>query len=191
MKAKRKKPNKANIRTVLKKCNEYGIHLPTQIQYILATVLHETAGTFNPIKEYGGRKYFERKYDPIKASTLALRERAVIMGNTSIGDGAKYCGRGYVQLTWKSNYQKMSDVLGIDFVSNPSLVLDSNIAADILIIGMRDGLFTGKCLDDYITCDKCDFLGARRIINGKDRRNKIALLALSLNPENGEVIYAT
>ena len=191
MKATKKKPNKANIQTVLRKCQEYGVYLPTQIQYILATVLHETAGTFNPIKEYGGRKYFESRYDPFKASTPELRERAVRMGNTKIGDGAKYCGRGYIQLTWKSNYQKMSDLLGMDFVSNPNLVLDSEISADILVIGMRDGLFTGKCLDDYIEYGKCDFLGARKIVNNKDKRNKIALLALSLNPENGEVIYAT
>ena len=186
----KRRPNKVNIQTVLRKCQEHGVFLPTQIQYILATVLHETAGTFRPIKEYGGTRYFERLYDAFKASTASRRQRAKRMGNTEAGDGAKYCGRGYVQLTWKRNYEKMSDILGVDFVNNPDLALDSEHSADILVIGMRDGLFTGKSLDDYITYDKCDLLGARKIINGKDNRKKIALLALSLNPDNGSIIYA-
>ena len=191
MRTYKKVPNKQNVQTVIKKCYEHGIYLPTQIQYILATVYHETAGTFRPIKEYGGKRYYERMYDPVKGSTPARRARAKRMGNTKEGDGVKYCGRGYVQLTWKRNYQMMSDVLGIDLVNNPDLALNSEIAADILVIGMRDGLFTGKSIDDYIMYGKCDFIGARAVVNGKDRRNKIALLALSIDPKTGERIYVT
>jgi putative chitinase len=44
----------------------------------------------------------------------------------------------------------------------------------ILFIGMRDGLFTGKKFGDYFNNSKTDWLNARRIINGVDRAEKIA-----------------
>ena len=189
--ATKRKASKMNIDKVLRKCDEHGVYLATQRQYILATVLHETGGLFRPIGEYGGKRYFEQRYDPYKATTYSRRQRAKAMGNTERGDGYKYRGRGYVQLTWKNNYQTMSDLLGVDLVGNPDLALDNDYAADILVIGMRDGLFTGKRLDDYINYEKCDFLGARKIVNGKDKRKKIAMIALTLDGNSGEVIYAT
>ena len=85
-----------------------------------------------------------------------------------------YYGRGYVQLTWRSNYQYWSRRLGIDLVNNKDLALRSDIAAQILVYGMRDGTFTGRKLSHYVNNSKTDFYNARRVVNGTDRASRIA-----------------
>ncbi|MFW0827869.1 glycoside hydrolase family 19 protein [Cronobacter dublinensis] len=50
-------------------------------------------------------------------------------GNTSIGDGPKYKGRGLIQLTWKNNYIKFSNATGIDCIANPELISSEMINA--------------------------------------------------------------
>jgi putative chitinase len=125
------------------------------VSYILATIKHETADTFLPIEEYGkgkGRTY--GKKDP--------------------ATGQAYYGRGYVQLTWKRNYQLLGKEFGVDLVNKPSLALKPEIAWSITTHGMSEGVFTGKKLSDYISGAKCDYVGARKIINGTDRAQLIA-----------------
>ena len=82
------------------------------------------------------------------------------------GDGYLYRGRGYVQITGRTNYTYFSNRLGVDLVSNPTLATDPAIAGQITVIGMQDGTFTGKRLDDFINDQKTDFFGARAVING-------------------------
>jgi LysM repeat protein/predicted chitinase len=136
--------------------------------YMLATVKHETANRFQPITEYGGRSYFS-KYDPILANTSRRRARAKRNGNIRRGDGYKYRGRGFVQITWKNNYQKLGDALGYDLVNNPEKALDPVIAYKIMSYGMRKGVFTGRRLSHYISSDHTDYKNARKIINGLDK----------------------
>src|SRR4051794_24252875 len=83
--------------------------------YALATAYHETASTMQPVREYGGSTYFTRMYDV----TGARPQMALANGNKCAGDGPKYCGRGYVQLTWKNNYARAGQQCGVDLVSNP------------------------------------------------------------------------
>nr|WP_273728229.1 hypothetical protein [Brucella gallinifaecis] len=83
-------------------------------------------------------------------------------------------GRGYVQITWKVNYEKAGKVLGVDFLAKPELLLKAEYAAPIIIADMVEGWFTGKKLSDYITLQKSDFKGARRIVNGTDKADLIA-----------------
>jgi predicted chitinase len=80
-------------------------------------------------------------------------------------------GRGYVQLTWKENYEKMSKILNLndDLLIHPERVMEPEIAYQIMSHGMCKGLFTGKKLGDYIHDDTCDYKNARRIINALDQ----------------------
>lgn len=144
--------------------------------YMLATIKHETAETFEPITEYGGKSYFNR-YDPVLADSSRRRESAKRNGNTVTGDGYKYRGRGYVQITWKNNYKRLGEALGYDLVKNPEKTLEPAIAYQILSYGMRKGAFTGKKLSDYISENNTDYINARRIINGTDKASVIKTYA--------------
>jgi predicted chitinase len=100
------------------------------------------------------------------------------LGNTQPGDGAKYCGRGYVQLTGRRNYSEAGEHTGADLVEHPELALKPEIAAKIMLWGMEGGIFTGKKLADYLPLSgRAGFdayTAARRIINGQDRAAEIA-----------------
>ncbi|PDT79945.1 hypothetical protein CO676_30305 [Sinorhizobium sp. BJ1] len=125
------------------------------LAYMLATALHETAKTMQPIAEYGkgaGRKYgVKGKYGQVPY------------------------GRGYVQLTWDSNYERADKELGLKgaLLRNFNLAMRQDIAAKIMFVGMTEGWFTGKKLADYIGA-RVDYVGARRIINGTDKAKTIA-----------------
>lgn len=97
-----------------------------------------------------------------------------------------YYGRGFVQITHDYNYRYWSRRLGIDLIGNPDLAAKPEIAVKILIGGMKDGTFTGmskkgtylpgaaRKLSDYINASKTDYVGARAIVNGKDKAGEIA-----------------
>lgn len=127
-----------------------------KLAYILATARWETAGKMQPIDEYGkgkGRPYGK----PTKT-------------------GQTYYGRGFVQLTWERNYALASKKLGVDFVNDPDLVKVLSHSAEIAVVGMMEGWFTGKKLGDYFTKKASDPWNARRIINGTDKAAEIARL---------------
>lgn len=144
--------NLGDTRLIIDTCKQAGL-LRNQAAYVLATAFWETARTMKPVREYGGETYLRgKKYYP-------------------------YVGMGYVQLTWRENYEKAGKKLGADFVSNPKLLLEPRYAAPILVIGMKEGWLTGKRLDQYITLSRSDFTGARRVVNGTDKAAEIAKLA--------------
>lgn len=94
---------------------------PTLIATI-ATIGVETGG-FQPIPEYGGNSYFTEMY-----------EGRDDLGNTQPGDGARYHGRGFVQITGRANYRHYSQQLGLgtSLEDNPDLALDAKVGAQIL-----------------------------------------------------------
>lgn len=146
-----------------------------QLAYILATAWHETGSTILPIRERGSDAYLFKMYDP-ESPDPARAKLAKKMGALP-GDGLLFPGRGYVQLTWRLNYLYWGKRLGIDLTSSIAAadrVMEPDIAKVILFDGMKDGTFTGKKLSDYINDKKCDFVNARRIINGTDCAEKIA-----------------
>lgn len=146
------------------------------LAYVLATVFHETATTMQPVRE---------TMLSTDAKAIAALDKAFAAGKLGSvktpywrrdADGKSWLGRGYVQLTHKPNYKKMGDRLDIDLVGNPSLAMDPDISAKILIVGMAEGLFTGKKLSDYLGRGRKEQnpVGARGIVNGTDKAKLIA-----------------
>jgi len=138
--------------------------------YMLATVKEECAGTWQPIEEYGmgqGQSYG----NPVTVTDPN--------GNTYTNI---YYGRGYVQLTWEANYEKMSQNLnlGDQLLYHPEQALDPPTAYDIMSFGMRNGSFTGVGLGDFINDSGCDYVDARMIVNGLDNAGTIAGYAMTL-----------
>jgi len=132
--------------------------------YMLATVKHECANKWQPIEEFGKGK--NRPYG--EPATIADAD-----GTTYINT---YYGRGYVQLTWRKNYDNLGRKLGLGngLVLHPEHALEPQTAYDIMSFGMRHGSFTGVGLNHFIYDTKCDYLNARRIINGTDQAPLIA-----------------
>lgn len=54
-------------------------------------------------------------------------------GNSNPGDGAKYLGRGFNGITFKANYKKFGDMIGMDLVSNPEVLNDPKVAAEAAV----------------------------------------------------------
>jgi hypothetical protein len=126
--------------------------------YMMATIKHECADQWKPIPEFASGKQYEGRLD---------------LGNTQPGDGPRFKGRGYVQITGRANYRKFSQRLSVDLVGTPLLALDPQISYKIASLGMRQGLFTGKSLGDFIHEEVKDYRNARRIINGLDKADRI------------------
>jgi hypothetical protein len=131
------------------------------LAYILATAYHETAHTFDPVREIGRGRL--RPYG---------RKRKLTGEPYTIDQ--IYYGRGHVQLTWYENYEKFGKLLGIDLLNNPDLALDMNTSIRIMFAGMTRGLFTGVNLSRYFNDQREDWVNARKIINGLDCADKIA-----------------
>ena len=152
------------------------------LAYALGTTHLETGAAMQPIHENGGPKYFERHYGPSGLQATKAKKN----GNIHPGDGAKYHGRGFVQLTWHVNYKAMTTHLTktfgktIDLVNNPDLALQPEYAAEIMFHGMNVGTFTGRKFSDYFTKNadgtpaKDKWVSARAIINGTDKAPVIA-----------------
>jgi len=70
-------------------------------------------------------------YKPIQIANKIYANR-MSNGNQASGDGYKFRGRGFIQLTGRLNYTNLSRDTGIDYINNPDLLLneaDSMIAA--------------------------------------------------------------
>jgi predicted chitinase len=113
----------------------------------IATVGVES-GSFAPVKERGGPAYLTDLY-----------EGRADLGNTTVGDGARFRGRGFVQITGRANYIHFGKETGQDLVTNPDLALDPKVAADILAL-----FFHERGVPAYADAENWDMV--RRRVNG-------------------------
>lgn len=93
----------------------YGIDTPLRISHFLGQVIHES-GSFRYMKEIASGKAYEGRKD---------------LGNTQKGDGVRFKGRAYLQLTGRSNYTQYSDFCNEDFISHPEKVEELPWAIDV------------------------------------------------------------
>lgn len=147
--------NLGDTRLILAECRKHGCTTP-QTAYILATAYWETARTMKPVMEaFWLSDAWRRKnlrYYP-------------------------WHGRGYAQITWKANYIFAGEKLGKDLTTNPDVVMQPDIAAEILVRGSMEGWFTKHKLPDHVNAGRKDYISARRVINGTDKASDIAEIA--------------
>lgn len=134
----------------------------------LATVAAECR-TFKPINEYGGPAYFFRMYDP-GTPDPERKKVAKALGNTQPGDGVKFHGRGFVQLTGRANYAKYGKLLGVDLETHPELALDDKQSCRIFAAYFHDhgvDVWANKAFAQTDPAQKevC-FKKCRRLVNG-------------------------
>jgi putative chitinase len=154
--------------------NEYGKRKWTDLRklaYIFATVFHETAGTMQPIEEFGkgkGKSYGQKLKmggGPGKRIPYVLPDKI-------------YFGRGHVQTTWYENYERLTKAAKAggydwDFLNKPELLLQMEPSVWATFHGMEAGIYTGKKLSDYFFGSFADYFNARKIINGLDKAKEI------------------
>jgi hypothetical protein len=125
----------------------------------LGTIRAETAG-FVPIAEYPSRFNTLAGQPPFSAYEPGT-PAGKALGNTHPGDGARYRGRGFVQLTGADNYSRYTVAAGIDLVGRPELANSPEVAALLLALfladhatEMRAALAAGR------------YAAARKLVNG-------------------------
>ena len=136
-----------NKAAMMAEMDSSGITDPKERAMIMAQTDHESGG-FKYKKEVGNDAYFN-KYDGRKD-----------LGNTEAGDGARYKGRGFVQMTGRSNYAQASKDLGIDFINHPELAETKENSAKTAM------WYWKKHKDLGIKARAGDISGVTKIING-------------------------
>jgi len=77
----------------------------------------------------------------------------------SSGDGSKFAGKGYIQVTGRSNYKKLGETMGVDLVNNPDLLLDRDFARKASVQWWKDNVRPKK--PNY-----ADTRAVTKIVNG-------------------------
>lgn len=163
-----------------------GITHLRRIAYLLATAQH--ASHFGTDLEERGtgpvQDGFDRSFDRYDAGTPL----GASLGNTEPGDGDRFRGRGFVHVRGRASYTIWSQRLGMPeqlvggtrvpfFVAYPAAMARPTVAAQTLVRGMRDGLFTGIPLGYFVNDKKTDYHGARRVVDGPEHASVVAELA--------------
>lgn len=148
---------KTNLPIVLKALDEAGLSDKNMVLMALGTIRAETA-SFMPISE-GISKFNTSK----GGHPFDLYDNRKDLGNRGRPDGASFKGRGYVQLTGRSNYQVHGANIGLGdgLIKNPDLANDPQTAAKLLasfIKAHEIGIKTALLKNDLKT--------ARKLVNG-------------------------
>lgn len=125
---------------------KHGIYSEACAIAVIATVRVECP-TFLPVHEYGDAAYFTKHY-----------EGRADLGNTQDGDGVRYAGRGFIQLTGRANYRAYGKRIGLDLELFPVLAIRPDVAAEILAI-----YFADRCMS---VVHAEDWTAVRKAVNG-------------------------
>ncbi len=108
-------------------------------------------------------------------------QKAVKLYADDDGTELAYFGRGYVQLTWWSNYARSSSQLGmgLQLLLDPDKVLQPEIAYKLMAHGMLtgEGFANGRKFSKYFKATGTDYVKARAMVNGSDHAIEIAAVA--------------
>ena len=134
---------------------ERGLVDKSMILMALATVRAECA-TFAPISEAPSPLNTEPPGHPFNKY-----DRRQELGNLGPPDGARYKGRGFIQLTGRKNYKLYGSLLGYDLIGNPELANSPQPAAQILAAYLKEN---EPAIRSALAAG--DLPAARRIVNG-------------------------
>lgn len=148
------------------------LEMANRLQYFLAQLGHESNGLTHKEENlnYSAQRLTEiwpgrfptlevaKKYamNPEKLANFVYGSR---MGNTEPGDGYRYRGRGYIQLTGRETYREVGEIAGLDLEANPELAAKPENAIQIAC-----AFWTWKKINKQ--CDIGDFTGVTQRING-------------------------
>lgn len=135
------------------------------LAYIVATADYETGRTFLSIE------------DGTRGKGTLYATMTKISGKPYIKPIQLYYRRGIAPIVGYENYQKISRKSGIPIFENPELLMDEDIAIQILVDGMMQGWFTNRKLTDYFHKTKEDWEGARAVVHKNEKNKLIAALA--------------
>lgn len=139
-----------------------------RLAHFLAQTCEETGG-YRYLHELGGPNYLQR-YDG-----------RADLGNLRPGDGARFKGRGLIQLTGRANYARMATALGLDLVEHPELAETPDVAVATAVRFWSD-----HNLNAY--ADRDDIEGLTRRVNGglngfAERQRYLARAKAYLGPD--------
>jgi putative chitinase len=182
-----------NVYDALAKSNK-NITNNFRLAHFLSQVAHES-GNFKVLYENlnysasGLLKVFPKYFNPISAKQYERKPQMIANrvyanrignGNEASGEGFKFRGRGFLQVTGKANYKAFSDYIGEDCVSNPDLIATKYPIDSALWFFDRNKLWT--------LCDKGEEnvpIVSRRVNGGtnglQDRLNKFRSFMKYLN----------
>lgn len=152
--------------------DEYGVTTPDRLAHFLGQVCHESGGFTRFVENlnysaerlcqvWPGRFPNIEAAKPYARNPDALAERVYSgrMGNVNPGDGAKFRGRGLIQLTGRANYAEASRYSGLDLIEFPGQAADPAKSAKIAL-----GYWQSRGLNALADLD--DIAGITRKING-------------------------
>lgn len=149
----------ANIRRylppVLDALSAAGLGDRDMVLMALATIAAETAG-FEPISEFKSRYNTAQGGEP-----FALYDHRRELGNIAPGDGARFKGRGFVQITGRDNYRRIGAKIGVDLIADPERANEPETAAKILA-----AFLSARETKIRTALTKGDLAAARRLVNG-------------------------
>lgn len=163
----------SGVDAILDAAEAEGLTDPHHVAFVLANVRRETGSIMAPIKETVMAHHKDQ--NPSDAEVIRRLDAAFAKGQLPWVKSPYwrrgFFGRGQIQITHEDNYRKFSPIVGVDLARHRDKALVGAISAKIAVVGMRDGMFTGKALADFSFPSALDLppsRNPRRIVNGAD-----------------------